>query len=80
VPTTVYIPDDVLEAVDKRAKRLNMSRNRFVVEALKRVLQEQAEWSPDFTRALATLKPIEGVNEMLREIRKHRTRKAPPRL
>ena len=80
MPTTVYIPKDVLQAVDKRAKRLNISRNRFVIEALERVLRDQSEWSPEFKRALSTLQPVEGVDDMLREIRAHRTRKAAPKL
>jgi metal-responsive CopG/Arc/MetJ family transcriptional regulator len=34
VPTTIHIPDPLLERVDARAKTLGISRNRLILEAL----------------------------------------------
>jgi hypothetical protein len=34
MPTTVHIPDPLLNSVDRRAKALGISRNRLVVRAL----------------------------------------------
>lgn len=46
--TTIHIPDPLLEAVDARARARGVSRNRFILEALRRVLLEEATWSPGF--------------------------------
>jgi predicted DNA-binding protein len=80
VPTTIHLPDELLSRVDERAKTLKITRNRYIVEALRKALAQQSEWSPDFLDQLSQLKPIEGVDELLHAIKKRRTRKAPPRL
>ena len=80
MPTTVHIPEDLLEKVDARASALNVTRNRYVVEALKKAVHEQTAWSPTFLAALDRLHPLEGADELLRIIRARRTRKAAPRL
>jgi hypothetical protein len=46
MPTTVHIPPRILKAVDRQAKALKISRNRFVIEALERRLAEDAEQRP----------------------------------
>lgn len=74
------MPDDLLKRVDARAKTLKMARNRYIVEALRRALAEQTEWSPSFLEDLDRLLPVAGTDELLRSIKARRTRKAPPRL
>ena len=60
---------------------MRQSRNRFIVDALKRALSERGEWSPGFLDALST--PFEqpaAVDELLHHIRKRRRSKRAPRL
>jgi len=79
MPTSVHIPKALLSAVDRRARRLKISRNRFIVRALERELVQASDWSPDFFDRLAEIGPAdsEAVDEMLSAIRSNRTRKAP---
>lgn len=46
--TTVRIPGPLLETVDARARAQGISRNRFILRALERVLEEGKSWSLDF--------------------------------
>ena len=78
--TTVHIPKPVLERVDERAKALNLSRNRFIIEALEKALAEQAAWSPDFLHSVKKLPELEPLGDLLEVIRSSRKSKAPPRL
>ena len=43
MPTTVYVPPELLKRVDKRAAALRVSRNRYIVEALQRRLQSESD-------------------------------------
>lgn len=80
--TTVHIPPPVLAAVDRRARALRISRNRFIVRAVEKALAREAEWSPGFFDSLGELDPAESlaVDEMLGAIRKARTSAKPRRL
>ena len=80
VATSVHIPDNLLKEVDRRAKTLKMSRNRYIVEALRKVLADQTSWSAPFLEQLDRLAPVEGVDELLDGIKARRTRKGPPKL
>jgi hypothetical protein len=80
MPTTVHIPDELLAKVDARARAMKVARNRYIVEALRKALSEQAEWSPAFLEKLDGLKPSPGVDALEKAIRSNRTRKAPPQL
>jgi Ribbon-helix-helix protein, copG family len=77
VPTRVHIPRPILEAVDRRARRLKMSRNRFIVRALEREISDETHWSPGFFERLAETRPEDAatVDEMLDAITQMRTRK-----
>src|SRR5439155_2426495 len=50
--TSVHIPAALLEAVDRRAKALKVSRNRLIVRALQREVSEPSGWSPEFLERL----------------------------
>jgi metal-responsive CopG/Arc/MetJ family transcriptional regulator len=78
--TSVHIPENLLKEVDRRAKTLKMSRNRYIVEALRKVLADQTSWSAPFLEQLDRLAPVEGVDEMLDGIKARRSRKGPPEL
>ena len=80
--TTVHIPIELLRAVDERAKRLKLTRNRFVIEALKRALAEQVSgWSDEFVQGLAsTTADPDMVDDLMQAIRSNRTSKKAPGL
>ena len=78
--TTVHIPDELLDKLDERAQAMKMTRNRYIVEALRKALRDESAWSPTFLESLERLEPIEGVDELERAIAGNRTRKRAPRL
>ena len=77
--TTFHIPDDLLKAVDERAKEQKLSRNRFVILALKNALESEDSWSPRFLEALDEVDDsvAETVDDMLDAIERHRSTKKP---
>jgi len=82
VPTSVHIPRDLLEAVDRRAEELRLSRNRFIVRAVERELARETEWSPGFFEFLEEIDPQDArtVDDMLEAIESRRSSKKPVRL
>lgn len=80
MPTTVHIPRPLLEKVDALAKALELSRNRFIIESLERAVTEETAWSADFLAELDRFEPLDGENELLETIRKHRRSKGAPTL
>ena len=52
MPTTVHIPAALLDAVDRRARALRVSRNRLIVRAITREVSAPAGWSPEFVSRL----------------------------
>lgn len=82
MPTSVHLPKTLLEAVDRKARALRISRNKLVVRALEREVQEGADWSPGFFERLSErdAETAKAADEMLRVIRKARRSKTPPRL
>jgi hypothetical protein len=78
VPTTVHIPEKLLNEVDKRAKTLRLSRNRFIVDALQKALAEEPPWSPGFLDALQSFTPLDGEYDIATLVRMNRrSRKSP---
>ena len=82
MPTSVHLPKQLLAAVDRRARALKMSRNRFIVKALERELGGGPGWSPGFLERLREVDEAtaEAADEMLEVIRAGRRSKEPPRL
>jgi hypothetical protein len=78
--TSVHIPGPLLTKADERARELGISRNRLIVRALERELNEGAEWSPGFfERLLAVDEDTKNaVDEMTTAIHQQRRSKAPP--
>lgn len=80
--TSLHLPEELLERLDRRAKALKTSRNRVIVDALERGLNDSDDWSPEFLEALAEFAPAAKTLEAARELSDHvvgtRTRKAPP--
>ena len=47
--TTVHVPDCTLKRIDTIARRLGVSRNRLVVQALEEIIEHDAgEWPEGF--------------------------------
>ena len=80
--TTIHLPAQLLAAVDRQARNLEMSRNRYIIRALEHALAFETEWSAAFIEELAAARAdVEG-NRALEELRAaiaaSRTRKGPP--
>lgn len=82
VPTSIHLPKGLLEAVDRRARALKISRNQFMVRALQHELQSGSDWSPGFFERLSAVdeETAASVDELLEAVRKARKSKAPRRL
>lgn len=80
MPTSVHLPQTLLQAVDRKAKALKMSRNQFVVRALQREVAA-SEWSSGFFETLAADgETRKAVDDMLGAIRRGRRSKPARRL
>jgi predicted transcriptional regulator len=80
--TTVHIPDVLLKAVDRRAKALKVSRNRLIVRALERELNEPSGWSPEFFDRLRNVdaETAQAMDDVLAGIKAARRSKRPREL
>lgn len=80
--TSVHIPKALLEAVDRRARALKVSRNKLIVQALERELTGGADWPPGFFEEIEKADPdlVVAVDEMAEAIRARRKSKGPPEL
>lgn len=82
MPTSIHLPKPLLEAVDRRAKALRISRSRLIVRSLERELGAGGDWSPGFFERLAEpdAELVAGVDELLEHVARTRRSKAPPKL
>ena len=82
--TTIHLPAQLLAAVDRQARELEMSRNRYIIRALERALATETEWSAAFIAELAAARADAEGRRALEDLRAavsaNRTRKDPPRL
>jgi hypothetical protein len=80
--TSVHIPKPLLDAVDRKARALEISRNRLIVRALEREVTPGSDWSPNFFERLVDVDDdlAAAVDEALVAIRAGRHSKKPPRL
>ncbi|MGQ0767372.1 MAG: ribbon-helix-helix domain-containing protein [Gemmatimonadota bacterium] len=79
MPTSVHIPRSLLEAVDRKARAIGVSRNRLIVRAIERELSPSAGWTPGFFEALSDVSPetASAVDLLHTNIRKARHSKRP---
>jgi metal-responsive CopG/Arc/MetJ family transcriptional regulator len=79
--TSIHIPKPLLDAVDRKARALKMSRNRLIVRALEKELAQGGDWSEGFLEQLSAVDSdtVAAVDEMLAAVRQAR-RSKPPRL
>ena len=61
MPTSLHLPKRLLEALDGRARRLGISRNRLIVGLLDRELGRETDWSPGFIQRLTEVDPDFGI-------------------
>ena len=82
MPTSVHLPAELLDAVDRRARALRISRNQLVVRALEREVQGSNDWSPGFFEMLTDVSPEtrDDVDDLLKHVRGARTSKPTRRL
>jgi hypothetical protein len=82
MPTSVHLPRPLLEAVDRKARTLRISRNQLVVRALEREVGEGSDWSPGFLEQLTQVdsEVSESVDDLLRDVRNARRSKGPRQL
>lgn len=76
--TSVHIPKPLLAAVDRKARALKISRNRFIIQALEKEVDVRG-WSPGFFDKLRTLDPgaAEALKKSMSIVRKNRRSKLP---
>lgn len=80
MPTSVHIPKPLLDALDRRARALRVSRNRLIVRAIERELKQASEWSPELLALLN--RPVDAetaamVTETFAAVRANRRSKKP---
>jgi hypothetical protein len=77
MPTSIHIPPALLAAVDRKARALRVSRNRFIVGALQRELSAAAPWSPRFFERLGDVSPetAKAVETLLADVTRARRSK-----
>ena len=82
MPTSVHIPRHLLEAVDRKARALGVSRNGLIVRALEREMAPSAGWTPGFFDALSSVSPetASAVEQLRTDVRKARRSKRPVKL
>lgn len=79
--TSVHIPKPLLAAVDRKAKTLQLSRNKLIIRALEREVTQGSDWSPDFfDRLQADNDVAAAADEALAIIKAARRSKKPPKL
>lgn len=80
--TSIHLPKPLLDAVDRRARALKISRNRLIVKALERELSATSEWPAGFFEQFleTDVATREAADEMMAHIRKSRSSKKAPKL
>ena len=82
--TQVHLPTDLLQSIDERAQELGISRNRYIVRALKKAVAEETTWSNEFLTMLDTAphdkQTHHEIDRMVETLSEGRTTKSPPKL
>ena len=80
--TSIHLPKPLLEAVDRKARSLRMSRNQLIVRALEREISAGGDWSAGFFERLADVdaETTADVDGLLAAIRTARASKRPREL
>jgi predicted transcriptional regulator len=80
--TSIRLPDELIEALDRRAELLGLSRSQLIIRAVEKAIADRSEWSPKFLDAIAA--PHDtldvAVDELMAAISSHRSRSEAPDL
>ena len=72
----------MIEALDRRAEFLGLSRSQLIIRAVEKAIADRSEWSPKFLDAIAA--PLDTldvvVDELMDAISSHRSRSEAPDL
>lgn len=65
--TSIRLPDGLIDALDRRAAALGITRSQLIVEAVEQALAHHSRWSPEFLEAIGTPRPdlAQVVDEMM---------------
>ncbi len=79
---TIHLPAQVLQRVDLRARRLGLTRSRYICETLEQDLQRQGGWPEGFIDALRDVsdEEVHAVDSMVKHLARRRSRKPAPEL
>jgi predicted transcriptional regulator len=82
MPTSVHLPRRLLEALDRRARALRISRNKLITQAIERELSAAGDWSPGFFDRLQEQddEVSAAVDQMLEDVVRNRRSRATPEL
>ncbi len=80
--TSIRLPEALIDALDRRAAALGLTRSQLIIQAVEHALEEHSAWSPGLLKAIGTPRPeLEAaVDEMMEAIRARRSRSAAPGL
>jgi predicted transcriptional regulator len=80
--TSVHLPRRLLEALDRRAKALRISRNKLITQAIERELSAPGDWSPGFFERLEERddEVATAVDQLLEDVTRSRRSKVTPKL
>jgi predicted transcriptional regulator len=80
--TSIRLPDDLIDALDRRATAEGLTRSHLIIRAVEQALAEQSTWSPGFLKAISSPRPEldEAVDELMDAIRARRSRSEAPAL
>ena len=80
--TSIRLPEELIDALDRRAAALGLTRSQLIVQAVEQALEEYSTWSPGFLEAIGQPRPEleEAAAEMMDAIRARRSRKEAPAL
>jgi hypothetical protein len=72
---SIHLPKPLLDAVDRRARALRISRRQLIIQVLERETHEFKDWTPGFFEQLEKSGPelAATVDEMLRQIQRSRS-------
>ena len=78
--TSVRLPEELIDALDRRAAALGLTRSQLIVQAVEQALEQYSAWSPRFLKAIGTPRPEldEAAAEMMDAIRTRRSRNEAP--
>lgn len=80
--TSVRLPEDLVEALDRRAEALGLTRSQLIVRAVEKAIAASEDWSPKFLDAIGS--PREelsaAVDDLMEAVSSRRSRGEAPDL